>query len=103
MSTDRQILLLNDLQSLLERQIEFVRSSDFHSYEALTSQADSIVDELVRTKAFEQTKFNEQQERLAKLFKKLILMVTAQKDRIGTQLRRINKGKKTLQAYRYNG
>ncbi len=102
MSTVRQIHLLDDLQSLLEKQIEMVRRSDFRSYETLTEQANSIVDKLVRTKAFGQTKFNKQRERLAELYKQLILMVTVQKDNVDKQLRRINEGKKTLRAYRGN-
>lgn len=103
MSTVRQIHLLDDLQSLLEKQIVMVRRSDFRNYETLTEQANSIVDKLVRTKAFGQTKFNKQRERLAELYKQLILMVTVQKDNVDKQLRQINEGKKTLRAYHGNG
>ncbi len=102
MSTVRQIHPLDDLQSLLEKQIEMVCRSDFRSSEALTEQANSIVDKLVRTKAFGQTKFNKRRERLTELYKQLILMVTVHKDRVDEQLQRINEGKKTLRAYRGN-
>ena len=107
MSTDtveiipnEQAHLLERLQSLLEKQIELVRRGDFRTSEALTEQSDSVVDELVRTKAFEQTGFDEQRARVAKLYRELVLMVAAEKDRLGKQVQQIGQGRKTLKVYR---
>jgi len=94
---------LADLQGLLEKQIESVRRSDLRNFEALTEQAGSIIDEIIKTKAFEQAEFKGQWERLVKLYKELILMVAARKEHVGMQVRRIREGKKTLEAYRGNG
>ncbi len=102
MSTNKQVYLLRDLQSLLEKQKEMVRRSDFHGFEVLTEQAGSIVNEIAKTKVLEQTEFNGQRERLAKLYKELALMVTAQKERVGKQLQMISEGKRALEAYRDN-
>lgn len=102
MSTDTHAHLLDELHILLEKQIELVRKSDLRSFEALTEQAGSIVDEIVGTKAFEHTEFNEQRERIAKLYRELILMVEAQKYHINKRMRRINEGRKMLGAYRNN-
>ena len=92
--------LLNRLQSLLERQIELVRRGDFRTSELLTEQSDLVVDELLRTKAFEQTQLEEQRERLAKSYRELTLMVAAEKDHLGKQLQQISQGRKTLKLYR---
>jgi hypothetical protein len=110
MSTDsieivpnEQARLLDELQSQLEKQIELVRKGDFLASEALTEQSDLAVDELVRTKAFEQTELDDQRWRLAKLYEKLILAVAAEKDRLGKQLQQISQGRKTLRVYRDQG
>ena len=107
MSTDtveiipnEQAHLLERLQSLLEKQIELARRGDFRTSEALTEQSDSVVEELVRTKAFEQTGFDEQRARVAKLYRELVLMVAAEKDRLGKQVQQISQGRKTLKVYR---
>jgi hypothetical protein len=110
MSTDtieivpnEQARLLDELQSQLEKQIELVRKGDFLGSEALTEQSDSLVEELVRTKAFEQSEFDDRRRRLAKLYRKLILMVAAEQDHLGKQLQQISQGRKTLRAYRGRG
>ena len=103
MSTDTvetKTHLLDRLQSLLERQIELVRRGEYRTSEALTEQSDLVVDELLRTKAFEQTQLDEQREHLAKLYRELTLMVAAEKDRFGKQLQQISQGRKTLKLYR---
>jgi hypothetical protein len=94
---------LDALQALLEKQIQLICKSDYRNFEVLTEQAASIVDELAGTKALEQTKFKEQCERLAKLYEKLILIVAAQKDHVGNQVRRIREGRKALGAYHNSG
>ena len=101
-TSDKQIHLLDDLQSLLEKQIEMARKSNFRSVEVLAEQADSIVDEIVRTRAFKQAEFNNRRECLAKLYKGLELMLAAEKYHLDKQLQRISEGKKTLRAYRGN-
>jgi hypothetical protein len=100
MSADVKTYLLDELQVLLQKQIELIRRSDFSGFEALTEQTGSIVEKIAKKGAFERSEFNEQRERLAKLYKKLIIIVAAQKGQVARQLRRINEGKKTLGAYR---
>ena len=102
MNTDEQTLLLDNLQSLLEKQIEMARRSNFRQVEALAEQAGSVVEEIIKTKAFQQPQFNDQREQITKLYKKLELILAAGKDSVGGQLRQIGSGKKTLQAYRNN-
>jgi len=99
---DEQTHLLDNLQSLLEKQIEMARRSDFRCVEALAEQADSIVEKIVKIKAFEQPEFDSQREHLTKLYKKLELILAAGKDSVGKQLKQVGNVRKTLKAYRNN-
>jgi len=101
-NTDEQMRLLDNLQSLLEKQIEMVRRSNFRSVEALAEQADSIVEEIVKTKAFEQPDFDSKREHLTKLYKKLELMLASGKDSVGRQLNQVSSVRKTIHAYGKN-
>ena len=103
MSTDEQTRLLDNLQSLLEKQIEMARRSDFRSVEALAEQADFIVDEIVKMKCFEQPEFAGRCQHLTKLYQKLELMLTGSKDSVGRQLRQVGNVRKTLEAYHNKG
>lgn len=102
-ASDKQIHLLDDLQNLLEKQIEMARRSNFRGVEALARQADSIVDEIIKTKVFEQHELDNERECLAELYKKLELMLAVGKDYLGRQLRQVGNVRKTLDAYRNNG
>ena len=102
MKTDEQMHLLDNLQSLLEKQIEMARKSDFRRVEALAEQADPIIEEIVKTNAFEQPGIDLQRGHLTKLYKKLELILTAGKDSVGRQLRQVGNVRKTLRAYRNN-
>lgn len=103
MNEDGQMRLLNDLQGLLEKQIEMARRGNLRRVEALAEQADSIVARIVQARVFEQPEFDGRREHLAKLYKKLELMLAAGKDAVNRQLRRVGSGRKTLQAYRKYG
>ena len=103
MSTDEKICLLDDLQNLLEKQIEMARRSDFRRVEMLAEQADCIVAEIIKTKAFEQPGFTVSRECITELYRKLELILMAGKDSTGKQLWQVGSGKKTLQIYRNSG
>ena len=103
MGTDEKMRLLDNLQNLLEKQIEMARKSNFRRVETLAEQADSIVEKIVKTKAFEQPEFSGSRERLTKLYRKLELILSAGKDSIEKQLWQVGSGKKTLQTYRNSG
>ena len=103
MKADEQMRLLDNLQSLLEKQIEMARRSNLSRVEALAEQADSVVEKIVRTKVFEQPGSEGQREHLTKLYKKLQLILAAGKDSVGRQLRKVSSVRKTLKAYHNNG
>jgi hypothetical protein len=99
---EKQENLLNNLQELLEKQIELIRKGDFHSVEALSEQADPLVAEIVKIQLLEQTPLKNRCEHLAKLYKKLELMLATEKELVGRQLRQIGNVRKTLKIYRNN-
>jgi hypothetical protein len=100
MSTDNQISMLDELQSLLEKQIEMARRSNLRRVEALAEQADSVVEKIVKTKTFDQPEFDAQRKHMVKLYKKLQLILAAGKDSVSRQLRQVGNVLKTLKAYR---
>lgn len=102
MTTDKQVHLLDDLQILLERQIELARQGNVGDVEALSRQADSLVEKIARTGILERAEFKNRRERLQKLCNSLCLAITAQQADTAERLRRVRKGKKTIQIYRSN-
>ncbi len=100
---NEHLRLLDELQHLLNRQKELVRKGDFRTSEALTGKSNAIIDELVKTKVLEQAEFRGQLERLAKTYRQVTLMVAAEKDRLGKQLKQVGQARKTLRAYRSFG
>jgi len=102
MSTDKQIHLLDDLQSLLEKQIELVQQGNISGVEILSKQASSLVVEIAQTGILELREFKNRREQLQKLYDSLLLAITAQRADIAEKLSRVRKGKKTIGIYRSN-
>lgn len=99
---DGQIHLLNELQSLLEKQIELARQSNINEIEVLSKQASSLVGKIVRSGVLESSEFKSQHEQLRKLYQDLCLALTTQQVETAEELSRVRKGKKTIETYRSN-
>ena len=102
MSTDKHIHLLDDLQSLLEKQIELAQQGNISGVEILSKQASSLVVEIAQTGILELREFKNRREQLQKLYDSLLLAITAQSAEVAGELSRVRKGKKTVEAYRSN-
>ncbi|MHC4601720.1 MAG: hypothetical protein ACYS6W_00160 [Planctomycetota bacterium] len=102
MSTDKQTHLLDDLQSLLEKQMELVQQGNISGVEVLSKQAHSLVGEIAQTGILELRGFKKRRERLQKLYESLLLAITAQRAEAARELSQVRKGKKTVEAYRSN-
>jgi len=92
--------LLNDLQTLLEKQIELAHKGDIKGVESLSKQANSLVEKCVQSRILEQADLKIKGEKLQKLYEQLSLALSAQRADISEQLSRIRKGRKTLHVYR---
>ena len=99
---DGQIHLLNELQSLLEKQIELARQGNINEIEVLSKQAGSLVRKIARSRVLESAEFESQHEQLRKLYQDLCLALTTQQVETAEELSRVRKGKKTIETYRSN-
>jgi len=104
MSTNEQVRMLDELQSLLERQIEMARQGQSASEQmaSLTEHADSLVQEIARTGPLERAEFAARRKQLHQSYRDLSLAVTAQKDDVAEKFNRVRKGRKTIETYRSN-
>ena len=85
---DGQIHLLNELQSLLEKQIGLARQSNINEIEVLSKQASSLVGKIARSGVLESSEFKSQHEQ------DLCLALTTQQVETAEELSRVRKGKK---------
>jgi hypothetical protein len=102
MSDDKQMILLNGLQDILEKQISLARQGNVTAVERLVGQAGSLMGKVVESGVLERTEFEGSRKRLQGLYKELCLSLTAQKAAVARELNRIRKGKKTIGIYRSN-
>ena len=102
MSTDKQTHLLDDLQSLLEKQMELAQQGNISGVEVLSKQANSLVGKIARSRFPESSEFKSRHEQLRKLYQDLCLALTAQQAETTEELSRVRKGKKTIETYRNN-
>ena len=92
--------LINDLQALLKKQIEFTNKGDIGGVESLSIQVSSLIEECMHNNILNNPAFKNQREELYKLYGQLSLALSAQRAGTGEQINRIRKGKKTIAAYR---
>ncbi len=100
MSTDKQIYLLDELQSLLEKQMKLAQQGNISGVEVLSKQANSLVGKIAQTGVLELREFKKRRERLQKLYDSLLLAITAQRAEAAGELNRVRKGRKTIETYR---
>ena len=99
---DEQIHLLDELQSLLEKQTEFAQQGNINEIEVLSKQASSLVRKIAQSGVLESSEFKSQRKQLRKLYQDLCLAITAQQAETAEELSRVRKGKKTIAIYRGN-
>ena len=96
---DEQIHLLDELQNLLEQQIGFARHGNVNEIEALSKQANSLVEKIARSGILESSEFKNQREQLRKSYQDLCLALTTQQAENAKELSQVRKGKKTIATY----
>ena len=100
MNIDEQINLLDELQSLLEKQIEMTRQGSIIDIERLGSQGSFLVEKIIHAGILERVEFENRRQRLQKLYKQLHLALAANKADTAEKIDRIRKGKKLLATYK---
>jgi hypothetical protein len=90
---------LDDLKTLLERQVKLAQQGNITDVETLSRQADSLVQEIVQTGMLDRAELKNQFEQLRKLYEDLSLAIMAQKADVFEKLSRVRKGRKTIGTY----
>ena len=99
---DNRKYLLDELQTLLEKQVEMARQGNIRDVEVLCKQAGSLSEKIAQTQILDPAEpiFNrKRREQLQKLYEDLCLAITDQKAEVSKELNRVRKGKKTIQTY----
>jgi len=101
---DEQIHLLDELQSLLEKQIElaYQGNSACERIEVLGKQADYLVEKIAKSSILERPEFESQRKKLKKSYEDLCLAVTVQKADTTEKLSQVHRGRKIVETYRGN-
>jgi hypothetical protein len=102
MNTNEQPQFLDDLQSLLEKQIELAQQANIGEVELLGEQTVCLVEKIQKSGLLESDEFEKRRELLQKLYHKLNLVVTARRDQTNETLSWVRRGKKTVEAYGNN-
>lgn len=100
---DNGIHLLDELRTLLEKQVDKARQGNIKDVELLSKQVGSLIEKILQKGILgpSDPMFDkERREQLQKLYEDLCLAVAAQRAVVCEELSRVRKGKKTLQAYR---
>ena len=95
-------VILDNLQKLLEKQLDFAREGAFREVAMLAGQVDSVIGKISQAGVFEKPEFKARQEKLQSLYKELELAITAEKAEINDQLDHIRKGRRVVKVYKHN-
>ncbi len=104
MSTNKHISMLDELQSLLEKQLELAHqgNSAGKQIEVLGRQADCLVKEITQAGILERPEFESQKKKLKKSYEDLRLAITAQKADTTEKLCHVRRGRNIVETYRSN-
>jgi hypothetical protein len=89
------------LQTLLEKQVRMSKNSNIRGVEMLAEQANSVVAEITNAPSPLPPQWKQKCEAVMQLYKKLELMIEAEKDTVNKQLRKVTSGKKAVRAYHH--
>ena len=103
MIPDERMRLLNELESVLKKQLELAHQGDAASekFAALTAQANSLMHKITPLGIRDSDELQNSYNRLRKLYKALCLVVAAEKADVCEDLARIRRGRKIVGTYRH--
>ena len=97
--------LLDELRTLLEKQVQKARQGNIKDVELLSKEVGSLIEKILQTGILDPADpaFNKvRREQLQKLYEDMCLAVAAQRAVVCEELSRVRKGKKTIVTYRSN-
>ena len=101
---DEHVCLLDELETLLTKQLQLARQGDStnEQFGILTAKAGSLVGKIAQLGPVGAAEYQYRFERLRQLYKTLALVLAAEKNDVSEKLSRIRKGRKTIGVYRTN-
>lgn len=100
MNNQKDINLLNDLQGLLDKQIESAKQGNTDDVNSLIAHADLLAGQIRELGILNMDEYKEQRAAIRRCYGELSLVLTAQKAAAEGQIKRIHRGRKTIEAYR---
>ncbi len=96
--------LLDELESLLTRQVELAHQGDAagERFGLLTARAGSVVEEIAQLGPAASADFQHKFDRLRELYETLSLVLAAQRADVCEELTRVRKGRRIVEVYRSN-
>ena len=95
-------VILDNLQKLLEKQLDFAREGGFREVAMLAEQVDSVIGKISQAGVFEKPEFKARQEKMRALYRELELAITVEKAEVNGQLDHIRKGRRVMEVYKHN-
>jgi hypothetical protein len=101
---DKELRLLDELQSLLAKQLQLARQGDSTNerFGVLIDKAGSLLEEIEQTGILDSAELQYRREALQKRYENLCLIVATQKNHRSRELNQIRRGRKILGTYRSN-
>jgi len=94
--------MLDELETLLQKQIELARQGSFGDLESIGTQTSRLVEKIVATGFLESDEFKNRRLHLQKLYEDLRRTIAVRKADVEDDLNRIRRGRKTIGVYRNN-
>ena len=102
MTAEEHRSALDQLQHFLETQIESARKSDFRKVEQIARKTAPLINGIAAIPSAENSPFRNQRRRIAELHRQLVLMLAAEQEKVGRQIKRLGAGRKTVSAYKHS-
>jgi hypothetical protein len=103
MNITKQTDIMDNLEKVLQKQIELTLQGNFKAVEKLTEQAGCEIKKILSQKLTEIPDFENKRKNILKMYEKLNLMLSAEKEIVKGQQRMADNVRKTLSAYHTKG
>ncbi len=100
MEKNKEQQLLNELSTLLEKQIDLIRHDNITGLEELADLTEQLTLKIKEAGLLDKSEYEQQKNYLSKLYQELNLLLSTQKEATAMHLKLINKGIKTLTMYK---
>jgi vacuolar-type H+-ATPase subunit H len=93
----------DSLEQLLQKQIEMAETGNYKAVEKFAIEADCEIKKILTNKPTQIPDFENKRKNILKMYKKLELMLSAEKENVKGQQKTVDNVRKTLSAYQTNG